>query len=444
MPTQQLLPCAEGPAGHAQHTLTSSAPGPGSSMTPHSSGSEKAAGGALASCMFCEQTFTRHEELGPHVLAQHPATFYEPAVLRVEAEFRTPGERPRARAGSLPGPGGEVLSCIVCGQVSQDAGELEGHMRKHKDYFAFCCNVCGRRFREPWFLKAHMRMHAKAGSKSRAQQDPETPATVNGVLQDPPPGPVATLYKMCMVCGFFFPDHGALAEHSKVHNREGDPRKGEGASLPQERFLRGLGLLPQPHGQPRRLSKWIPQLDPFNTYQAWQLATRGKIAAGPSATKDASQEASTDNEECGSDKDESGNGWTEGQGDRAPRDVLARALRSQQQQLVAEGPETRRRCLMQKAGEKERPTSCDDCQRTFRTYHQLVLHSRIHKRDRSGEESPTSGDRKFRLEQAEDGSEEGLEEAALSENLGPGTGSARSLSSALVLSARAPPAARGG
>lgn len=417
MPTHPLLQCIESPDGHARDTVSGgdgSVPAPGSSMTPHSSGSEKAAGGAPSSCMFCEQTFTRHDELGPHVLTQHPTTFYEPAVLRVEAEFRIPGERPRVKPSSLV-PKEEVHSCIVCGQVSQDGAELEAHMRKHKDYFTFCCNVCGRRFREPWFLKAHMKMHAKAGSKSRAQQDPETPVTVNGVVQDPPPGSVVTLYKMCMVCGFFFPDHDALVEHSKVHNRELEPGRDEGGSVSRETFLHGLGLLPQPHGRPDRSSKWIPQLDPFNTYQAWQLATRGKIAVGPSTNKDPSHEASTDNEEGSSDKDESGNGWTEGQGDKA-----ARELRSQQQ-LVAGGPETRRRCLMQKVKEKERPTSCEDCQRTFRTYHQLVLHSRIHKRDRSGEESPTSGERKFRLEQAEEGSEEGSEEAMLSENLGPGT-----------------------
>lgn len=414
MPTHPLLQCIESPDGHARDTASGgSVPAPGSSMTPHSSGSEKAAGGAPSSCMFCEQTFTRHEELGPHVLTQHPTTFHEPAVLRVEAEFRIPGERPRVKPGSLV-PKEDVHSCIVCGQASQDAAELEAHMRKHKDYFAFCCHVCGRRFREPWFLKAHMKMHAKAGSKSRAQQDPETPVTVNGVVQDPPPGSVVTLYKMCMVCGFFFPDHEALAEHSRVHNRELEPGRDGGAPVSREAFLRGLGLRPQPHGRADRSSKWIPQLDPFNTYQAWQLATRGKIAVGPSTNKD----PSTDNEEGSSDKDESGNGWTEGQGDKAPREPRSQ---QQQQQLVAGGPETRRRCLMQKVKEKERPTSCEDCRRTFRTYHQLVLHSRIHKRDRSGEESPTSGERKFRLEQAEEGSEEGSEEATLSENLGPGT-----------------------
>lgn len=437
MPTHSLVPCVESPDGPAQDILISNdanIPGPGSSMTPHTAYSEKAvlqaAGSAPLSCMFCDQTFSHQDELGPHVLNQHPTTFYEPAVLRVEAEFRIPGERPRPKASGLPVEKEEVYSCIVCGQVSQDANELETHMRKHKDYFTYCCNVCGRRFREPWFLKNHMKMHVKPGPKSKAQQDQETPVTVNGIVQDPAPDPVVTIYKMCMVCGFFFPDHDALVEHSKVHNREVEPGKDEdkgsveGAAESQKTFLSSLGLLPCSTGndlQCERSSKWIPQLDPFNTYQAWQLATRGKIAVGPNNTKDIGQEASTDNEECGSDKEESGNIWPEGQGDKVTREVLGRGLRSQQQTL--ETPETQRRSLMQK--DKERPTTCEECQRTFRTYHQLVLHSRVHKRERGGEESPTSGDGKLSrggsLDQAEEGSEEGFEEAALTETLSPGT-----------------------
>ncbi|KAI3357784.1 hypothetical protein L3Q82_016174, partial [Scortum barcoo] len=357
-------------------------------------------------------------------------------VLRVEAEFRIPGERPRPKPGGLPAEKEEeVHSCIVCGQVSQDASELETHMRKHKDYFTYCCNVCGRRFRETWFLKNHMKMHVRPGAKSKAQQDLETPVTINGIAQDPPPEPVVTLYKMCMVCGFFFPDHDSLVEHSKVHNREVEPGKdkdreisSDGAAdspAEQETFLHSLRLRPRSAGnglQQERSSKWIPQLDPFNTYQAWQLATKGKIAVGPNNTKDTGQEASTDNEECGSDKEELNNIWSEGQGDKAAKEVLGREQRTQQQ---VENPGPRRRSLMQKDKDKERPTTCEDCQRTFRTYHQLVLHSRVHKRERGGEESPSSSvdgklSRAGSLEHAEDGSEEGLEEAALTENLGAG------------------------
>ncbi|XP_041656049.1 zinc finger protein 217 [Cheilinus undulatus] len=436
MPTHSLLPFVESPDSLAQDILISnnaSIPGPGSSMTPHTTYSEKAllqSGGSVpVSCMFCDLTFTHPDELGPHVLTQHPTTFFEPAVLRVEAEFRIPGERSRPKASSLPVEKEEVHSCIVCGQVSQDASELETHMRKHKDYFTYCCNVCGRRFREPWFLKNHMKMHVKPGVKSKAQQELDGPFMVNGVVQEQASEPVVTVYKMCMVCGFFFPDHDSLVEHSKVHNREveqgkdRDKESTDDTTQKQETFLHSLGL--RPHSAENSLlnersSKWIPQLDPFNTYQAWQLATKGKIAVGPNTTKDLSQEASTDNEECGSDKEELNNIWTEGQGDKATKEVLGgRELRSQ---TAAENPQPQRRSLMQK--NKQRPTTCEECQRTFRTYHQLVLHSRIHKRERGGEESPTSSlegklSRVNSLENTEEGSEEGFEEA-LTENLGPG------------------------
>ncbi|XP_041860961.1 zinc finger protein 217 isoform X2 [Melanotaenia boesemani] len=422
MPTHSLLPYVDSPDGHAQDVLssnTASIPGPGCSMTPPST--LLPSGGATPlSCMFCEQTFAHQDDLGPHVLTQHPTTFFEPTVLRVEAEFRIPGERTRAKPSSLPVENEEIHSCIVCGQVAQDSSELEAHMRKHKDYFTYCCNICGRRFRESWFLKNHMKMHVKPGAKSKALQHLETPVMVNDVIQEPASDPVVTLYKMCMVCGFFFPDHGSLAEHSKVHNREVEPgRDDDGAAgSQQEAFLRIVNLQPASGGNGMknvRSSKWIPQLDPFNSYQAWQLATKGKVAVGPSNSKEMGQEVSTDNEDCGSDKEEM-SVWSEGQGEKTEKEVPGRELRSQ---AISEGLNLPRRSLMQKDKDKERPTTCEECQRTFRTYHQLVLHSRVHKRDRGGGDSPTSSvDMKLQrtgsVEPAEEGSEEGTEENLVS------------------------------
>lgn len=422
MPTHSLLPYVDSPDGHAQDVLSSnsvSVPGPGCSELPPSTLLPPGSTAAL-SCMFCEQTFSHQDELGPHVLTQHPTTFFEPTVLQVEAEFRFPGERAHAKLGSLPEEKEEVHSCIVCGQMAQDGAELETHMRKHKDYFTYCCSVCGRRFREPWFLKNHMKMHVKPGAKSKALQLLEAPVTVNGVVQEAASEPTVTLYRMCMVCGFFFLDHSSLAEHSKVHNREAEPGRDEDtAAGSQEAFLRSVNLQPAFAATALknvRSSKWIPELDPFNTYQAWQLATRGKIAVGPSSSKDTGQEVSTDNEDCGSDKEEM-SVWSEGQGDKTEKELPVRELRSQ---AVSEGPNPPRRSLMQKNKDKERPTTCEDCQRTFRTYHQLVLHSRVHKRDRGGGESPTSSvdlklQRPGSAEPADEGSEEGPEE-----NLVPG------------------------
>lgn len=395
-------------------STSANVPGPGYSMTPHSGGystkfASHAGGGRPLSCMFCDETFCSQEALRSHLLTEHPTSLHEPAVLRVEAEFRIPGEGARvkaaASAGDVPVGGERLHSCIVCSQVSQDAAELEAHMRKHKDYFTYCCELCGRRFREPWFLKNHMKMHSKQGARSRSQQDQEGPVTLNGIAQDSAPDAVVTPYKMCMVCGFLFPDHNALAEHSKVHNRGSEPGKDEreatknGASS----FFSSLGLRPRSNKTAREgSSTWIPQLNPFTTYQAWQLATKGKVAVSRNTTKGSGPEGTTDNEDCSSDKDESGGAQAEGQGDKA-----------------AAPAETLRSSLMHKVKDKERPTTCEDCRRTFRTYHQLVLHSRVHKKDRGGEESPTPLDGKL-LDQSEEGSEEGSEEAGPAESLSPG------------------------
>ncbi|XP_043973322.1 zinc finger protein 217 [Gambusia affinis] len=430
MPTHSLLPFVDSPDGLLQDILISNnagIPGPGCSMTPQSACTAKAVlqseDSVQLSCMFCDQAFTHQDELGPHVLTHHPTTFYEPTVLRVDAEFRVPGERSRPKP-TVPPVQEEAAapSCIVCGQVAHDASELETHMRKHKDYFTYCCNICGRRFRESWFLKNHMKMHVKPGPKSRAVLDQEAPFTINGVTQEPSLEPMLSVYKMCMVCGFFFPDHDSLAEHSKVHNREAELGKDEGKEKidgatefhKQNTFLCSLNLQPASENKSlnnARSSKWIPQLDPFTTYQAWQLATKGKIAVGPNNTKDIGQELSTDNEDCGSDKEEMSVIWSESQGDKTVKE-----LRSQPQSAT-ETSNPPRRSLMQKHKDKERPTTCEECHKTFRTYHQLVLHSRVHKRERGGEDSPTSSaDVKTPRTVSQDPAEETHEEA-LEENL---------------------------
>ncbi|XP_030215975.1 zinc finger protein 217 [Gadus morhua] len=440
MPTHPLPAFAESPDGLSQDDISSHAnmPGPpGSSMTPHSPTLEKAVMQTKqclpVSCMFCDESFHQQADLGPHVLSQHPTTFFEPSVLCVEAEFRITEDKERPVLFTQPRDKDEALSCILCGQVSRDASELENHLRKHKDYFTYCCTVCGRRFREPWFLKNHMKMHGSKSGAKKAQHDLETPSTINGATQGLNTQPVVTLYKMCMVCGFFFPDHKSLAEHSKVHNRDGESGRdnmvafqGDGpkSQNEQETFLESLTLRPRSvvqNVQPERTSKWIPQLDPFNTYQAWQLATKGKIAVGPNNTKDLGLDVSTDNEDGNSDKEELGNIWTESQADKSIKEGLGKELQPQRQNTVGTpSPEPDHRSLIQ--GDKSRPTTCEECGRHFRTYHQLVLHSRVHKREREGGSPSADGklSKAGTLDHTEEGLEDGSEEAAVSEAVGPG------------------------
>ncbi|XP_041954796.1 zinc finger protein 217 [Alosa sapidissima] len=408
MPTHPLIPFMESPDGLGQDFLSSSnasMPGAGSSMTPHASLAQKndvqPVGATLAvDCMFCEQSFQQQEDLGPHVLSEHPTTLFGPAVLRVEAEFRTPGERPRPRLENVSGPVDleeAPPSCVVCGQEVVDAAELEIHMKRHKDCYCYCCSICGRRFKEPWFLKNHMRAH---GSKARGRtlQDPEGPVTINGVVQDQPLPSGMSSYRLCMICGFFFADMKALTEHSRAHchklesGEEGEegpceqrPEDGEKTPTCQDAFLRLFQLQPAAQTlEQQRASRGIA-LNPVNTYQAWQLATKGKIMTGVNVAKELSPDSISDNEDSCSDKEELGRIWGSGQGGREER----AGKDGPHGHLKPSGAETPSPEPDQKSLRKDKPTHCQECGKTFRTYHQLVLHSRIHKRERVGAESPT-------------------------------------------------------
>lgn len=438
MPTHSLMSYVESPDGLAHDILSHSSasmPGTGSSMTPHASLADKpdtqAAGSLPLDCMFCEETFTHQEDLGPHLLTQHPTTFHAPAVLRVEAEFLTPSDRARSKTCQIVEKNDEI-GCVVCGQVIADAAELEMHIRKHKDSFTYSCGFCGRRFKEPWFLKNHMRTHGgKAGSKNK-NPDLDTPVTINDVIQEQPPSPVVTPYKMCMVCGFFFLNKEVLAKHSKVHNRESeveenasaDSQLAEEASGSQEAFLHTLQLHPSGEKSERNhlSGRWISQLDPFNTYQAWQLATRGKIAAGLNVAKELNVDSNSDNEDSGSEKEELGAIWASDGGDKPMR----RGLRSELKPTAeTPSPTPEQKGLMGKS----KPTNCDECGKIFRTYHQLVLHSRIHKKERGGAESPTTpvdgraqsvgSCSSSSLDRAEEYSEDGSEEGVSVDGFNP-------------------------
>ncbi|XP_027000937.2 zinc finger protein 217 [Tachysurus fulvidraco] len=431
MPTHPLIPHVESPDGlghdilnHSSATMPSS--GSSSSITAHMTLAEKVEmqlvvpvpGSSPLACMFCEETFEHEDELGPHLHSQHPTTFHAPAVLRVEAEFLTPSERIRSKA--CQNEPNEELSCDVCGQATENINALEAHMRKHKDSFIYSCGLCGRRFKEPWFLKNHMRTHGK--SKSTKGQDAEVPVTINGVVQDRPASPVITTYKMCMVCGFFFLNKDVLAEHSKVHNREPEAEEvcdksqlNPEVPVSQECFLQYFNLqrTSEDSEQKCQPGRWISQLDPFNTYQAWQLATKGKIAAGPNLSKELNPDSNSDNEESGSDKEELGSIWDSSGGDK----LVRRGLRNELKAKLGGGDLAEQKSLSLR---KDKPTDCEECGKTFRTYHQLVLHSRVHKRERGGAESPTtpvegrtpsvSSAGSPSLDRAEDGSEDGYEE----------------------------------
>ncbi|XP_015277034.1 PREDICTED: zinc finger protein 217 [Gekko japonicus] len=407
-------------------------------------------------CMFCDQTFKHPEDLGKHVLTQHRPTLCEPAVLRVEAEYLSHLDRGQAKTDS---PSSDVnqkddqgFSCEVCGQMFEEVFDVEAHMRKHKDSFTYWCSVCGRRFKEPWFLKNHMRTHTgKPGSRSKTAQGSESPVTINEVVQDQVSESITSPYKICMVCGFLFQNKETLIEHSKVHTKDssasGDGSQadggGQGSRSPREEFLQFLNLkprLPSSNSKLEKPGKCIAELDPFSTYQAWQLATKGKIAIGHGQIKEPGQEGSTDNDESSSDKEELGEIWHASKASQAESAGRTKTSRSgsyaglgnvPQDKFKYPGSEVPSVDMDPKLSQnKDKPTHCAQCGKVFRTYHQLVLHSRVHKRDRRNDPETGSAEAKqprpcladvVPLDEngvaeraeggSEDGSEDGLAEA---------------------------------
>ncbi|XP_074867460.1 zinc finger protein 217 [Carettochelys insculpta] len=420
MPTQPLLVYMEGPDGIAStvgaqmENNDASMLIKGTNTISYKNVQEKflmqAEGCIPLDCMFCDQTFKHPEELGRHVLTQHRPTLCEPAVLRVEAEYLSPLDKCQVRT-DLPLPDdnehdNEEFSCEVCGQTFDEAFDVETHMKKHKDSFTYWCNVCGRRFKEPWFLKNHMRTHTgKPGSRNKLQQGSGSPVTINEVVQEQVTENIASPYKICMVCGFLFLNKENLIEHSKVHTKEsacnGDSPQltdeaNKGGVVEREEFLQFLNLRPNVTSEKSKSEKpvkWIAELDPFNTYQAWQLATKGKVAVGHGQIKEPGQEGSTDNDDSSSDKEELGEFWntskgsqisqTESTGKSKVNKSSSGSGTLSQDKLKHPGGEVPSMEMDAKLSQnKEKPTHCSECGKAFRTYHQLVLHSRVHKRDR--------------------------------------------------------------
>ncbi|KAM4034994.1 zinc finger protein 217 isoform 2-T2 [Anomaloglossus baeobatrachus] len=363
-------------------------------------------------CMFCHDTYKTHEELGKHVLTRHKATLLEPTVLCVEAEYLGPNDEHKNIAmGSAKQDkkdDKEVFNCEVCGKTFIDSANLVAHMKKHKEFFLFSCNICGRRFKEPWFLKNHKRTHSSRTGGKNKHVVPETPTTINEIVQEPVVKSITSSYKTCMMCGFHFRDQESLSEHIKAHSKilkvqsdaESATRK-EQENVPQEEFMGFLNLKPKAK-EPETSNKSIKELDPFNTYQAWQLATKGKVALGFAHVKEPSVEAKM---ETDSEKDEISDIQNTGNSSQSVDLEDMDTDKSEEcakdgpsQDLAKTGPsqdldesETPKRDEKAKVKSKQdKKPICSNCGKVFRTYQQVVVHSRVHRKDRSDSETSST------------------------------------------------------
>ncbi|XP_068432170.1 zinc finger protein 516-like [Clinocottus analis] len=186
--------------------------------------------------------------------------------------------------------GPEDCTCTICGQAFPQILLLKSHMKRHRNAQDHGCRICGRRFRQAWFLQSHMRIH-RVKAQLQGGKSNELPATINGVPQDSTSlTNEECLFELCAGCGNFFCDRKTLRIHEKLHKPIHSRTQTQ--SLPQEdvdtselhldkrHFLESLNLTragPRETSEDKSLGRRIPELDPICSYQAWQLATRGRL-----------------------------------------------------------------------------------------------------------------------------------------------------------------------
>ncbi|XP_026149942.1 zinc finger protein 536 isoform X2 [Mastacembelus armatus] len=383
-------------------------------------------------CTLCEFAASHEEELISHV---------EKAHITAETTQGT------GAGGGTGMQMATEFRCDVCGQVFSQAWFLKGHMRKHKDSFEHCCQICGRRFKEPWFLKNHMKVHLnKLAIKSKPPQSSEQDmAAINSMsnLAQEAHANLYSRYISCLQGGFLSPDKQGLSEQHQMLAKAGIAMKekemlgkllgpmaggiGHGLGENEKRSLLGcLNLVPPLKSscmERLQAAAKVAEMDSLNSYQAWQIMARGMTMDRAFMPKEPQQHphhipAGQEDEMGGAgalasfskDKQDysliSSNDSSKQkqlsealQGSKASSGTMismkedGRGFDSHRDLMShhgsAEGPGALAglgspNIDYSLSGLKEKPSECPDCGRVFRTYHQMVVHSRIHGKDRRG------------------------------------------------------------
>ncbi|XP_069075530.1 zinc finger protein 516 isoform X1 [Pleurodeles waltl] len=408
-------------------------------------------------CTFCKSKFDKKKNLELHILQVHKPykcrlcnymTLREETLLNhIEKEHIT---TPNSASGDMCKQNGKSeqtigdYPCEVCGQAFSQSWFLKAHMKKHGGSFDHGCHICGRRFKEPWFLKNHMKSHGpKIGNKNKPKNDADPVATINDVVQEETIMTGLSLYEVCMKCGNFFTNLDSLKAHNLVHCKiedsrlEGKAEAGsegllEGAddsldpSATQQLFLECLNLRPRAEADNLTngpTGKRVPELDPVNSYQAWQLATKGKVAEATEYVKYGGWDETLADADVTYDKD------------KGEYILVTQEKRKREQDLQSSSNPKKRTCSSGSRTEKSsntqmgetfvdspddlefRPpsrqsrrsstqnksTECFECGKVFRTYHQMVLHSRVHRKDIRSHSESGSVTQRDRYESASEG-----------------------------------------
>ncbi|KAM3929430.1 zinc finger protein 516 isoform 2-T2 [Leptodactylus fuscus] len=381
-------------------------------------------------CMFCKNKYDRRKELDQHLIQVHKPykcrfcsymTLREETLLNhIEKDHITTAIPLNRDSYSENGKGdlnsGE-FPCEICGQAFGQAWFLKAHMKKHRGSFDHGCHICGRRFKEPWFLKNHMKSHGpKTGNKNKPKSDSEPVATINDVVQEETIMTGLCLYEVCVKCGNLFTNLESLSAHNLVHCRIEErsenkiAQKSEGllsasseAAASKQFFLNYLNLKPlgdELKSMDEEQGKRVPELDPVNSYQAWQLATKGKVAEPSEYVKYLGWDETLADADVSYDRDKGeyvlvnqekrkrepeNNNSSNSKRRNCSSGSRPEKGSVQPAESVVESPndlEFRPPSRQSRRSSQNKSTECFECGKIFRTYHQMVLHSRVHRKDR--------------------------------------------------------------
>uniref|UniRef100_A0A8C5R038 Zinc finger protein 217 n=1 Tax=Leptobrachium leishanense TaxID=445787 RepID=A0A8C5R038_9ANUR len=382
---------------------------------------------ALCVCTCCNKTFTSNEELTLHLgVHQLPDT---PVLSPDNGSSSSENECPKSvdskdecceilQSKATNEDDGKLVECEICLHTCSTSQDLENHMSKHRFAYPYHCVTCGRRYKKSWFLRNHMEKHngklksrkRKRRSRDHTDQPIEELATINDVVLEPPEKIKTDMIKKCIGCGHLF-NKNKIRQHYAKHLQEStnEPDKNavfptppaDGSNerilkannnsvsekveeVPKETFMGFLGLMPVSTKVENR-NLWVAELNPIVSFLAWEIDTKVKANDGDEKSKANSLKISPNIENVSDKEPKVKRRRTGSQLLTCNNEKVTRKLLTPVQPLEIVPNEVPNK-EKNPANKKRKPTVCDYCGKFFNTYHQLVLHLRVHIKGRNDSE----------------------------------------------------------
>ncbi|XP_039470190.1 zinc finger protein 536 isoform X2 [Oreochromis aureus] len=314
--------------------------------------------------------------------------------------------------------------CQICGRRFKEPWFLKNHMKVHLNKLAI-----------------------KSKPPQPSEQDMAAVNSMSNLAQEAHAN-LYSRYISCLQGGFLSPDKQGLSEQHQMLAKAGIAMKekemlgkllgpmagaiGHGLGENEKRSLLGcLNLVPPLKSscmERLQAAAKVAEMDSINSYQAWQIMARGMAMDRAFMPKEQQQQQHQHHITPGQEDEMAGAGSLASfskekqdysliaSGDSSKQKQLSEALQGSKASsgavmsmkedgrgfdghrdlmshhgsaeapgaLAGLGSPNIDYSLSGLSGLKEKPSECPDCGRVFRTYHQMVVHSRIHGKDRRG------------------------------------------------------------